>query len=408
MGRPSPWHAGVVRDAQKNRIISPAVTSDIVIIGGGPAGLLAGARLASAGYRVELFEEHPAIGEPVHCTGVLAREAFQTFGLPQTSVLNALTTVKFFSPTGAPIEYSTPTVEAVVIDRALFDQELADEAVASGVAMRCARVLSIDVDSEGVTVTSTDGGARSRACVIACGANYALQRKLGFGMPRLMLNSAQMELPASRVGPVEVHFGADVAPSGFGWAVPVERADRMLVRIGVMCEGDSARHFDRLIEIVGPRWGVARPDRPPRQKALPLAPIKSTYADRMLVLGDAAGLVKPTTGGGIYYSLLSAELGAETLADALAQNDLRAGKLAAYETRWRRRLGSELRWQLVLRRVAQRLSDTDIDRLFELARTDGIMPIMRRTATFNQHRDFIVALLKHPPARRVLFRAALA
>ena len=72
------------------------------------------------------------------------------------------------------------------------------------------------------------------------------------------------------------------------------------------------------------------------------------------------------------------------------------------------RLGSELRWQLVLRRIAQRLSDSDIDRLFELARTDGIMPIVRRTATFNQHRDFIVALLKHPPARRVLFRAALA
>ena len=384
------------------------MTSDIVIIGGGPAGLLAGARLARAGYRVELFEEHPAIGEPVHCTGVLAREAFQTFGLPQTSVLNSLTSVTFFSPTGAPIEYSTPTVEAVVIDRARFDQDLADDAAASGVRMQRGRVLGLDVDAEGVTVTSAEGSARSRACVIACGANYALQRKLGFGMPRLMLNSAQMELPASRLGPVEVHFGADVAPSGFGWAVPVERADRALVRIGVMCDGDSARHFRRMVEIVAPRWGVTMPDRSPRQKVLPLAPIKTTYADRVLVLGDAAGLVKPTTGGGIYYSLVSAELGAETLIAALEQNDLRGGKLAAYETRWRKRLGSELRWQLVLRRIAQRLSDTDIDRLFELARTDGIMPIVRRTATFNQHRDFIVALLKHPPARRVLFRAALA
>jgi flavin-dependent dehydrogenase len=223
-----------------------------------------------------------------------------------------------------------------------------------------------------------------------------------------MLNSAQMELPASRLGPVEVHFGADVAPSGFAWAVPVDRADGPSVRIGVMCEGDSARYFRRMVELVGARWGVAVPDRAPRQKVLPLAPIPCTYSDRVLVLGDAAGLVKPTTGGGIYYSLLSAEIGAETLGTALAQNDLRAARLAAYETRWRKRLGSELRWQLVLRRIAQRLSDSDIDRLFELARTDGIMPIVRRTATFNQHRDFIVALLKHPPARRVLFRAALA
>lgn len=384
------------------------MTSDIVIVGGGPAGLLAGVRLARAGYRVELFEEHPEIGEPVHCTGVLAREAFHAFGLPSTSVLNPLTTVRFFSPTGEPVEYSTPSIEAVVIDRAVFDRELADGALAAGVAMRRARVLGLDVDADGVTITTSDAVVRARACVIACGANYALQRKLGFGMPRLMLNSAQMEMPASRLGPVEVHFGADVAPGGFAWAVPVERADLPSVRIGVMCEGDAARYFRRMLDTIGPRWGVAPPDRAPRQKVLPLAPIKCTYGDRVLVLGDAAGLVKPTTGGGIYYSLLSAELGADTLAAGLAQNDLRASKLAAYETRWRKRLGSELRWQLVLRRIAQRLSDSDIDRLFELARTDGIMPIVRRTASFNQHRDFIVALLKHPPARRVLFRAALA
>jgi flavin-dependent dehydrogenase len=146
----------------------------------------------------------------------------------------------------------------------------------------------------------------------------------------------------------------------------------------------------------------------PRQKALPLAPIDRTYADRLLVLGDAAGLVKPTTGGGIYYSLLSARLAADTLAPALDADELRRETLAAYQRAWRSQLGSELRWQIVLRRVAQRMSDRDIDRLFDLARSDGLMPLLRRTARFNQHREFIVALLKHPPARRVLFRAAFA
>ena len=125
-------------------------------------------------------------------------------------------------------------------------------------------------------------------------------------------------------------------------------------------------------------------------------------------MGDAAGLVKPTTGGGIYYSLLSARLAADVLRPALAADDLREERLSAYEVAWRRELGSELRWQTLLRRIAERLPDREIDRLFDLATTDGLMPLLRKTARFNEHRAFIVALLKHPPARRVLFRAAFA
>ena len=313
------------------------------------------------------------------------------------------------APSGETVDYSTPTVEAVVIDRARFDQDLAGLARSAGVRIHQARVTSLDVDADGVTAGTPDSSVRARAAVLACGANYVLQRKLGFGIPRVMLNSAQMELPADRLGPVEVHFGADVAPGGFGWAVPVERSDRPHVRVGVMCDGDASRHFRRMLDTIRTRFGIEVPDScQPRQKILPLGPIRRTYGDRVLVLGDAAGLVKPTTGGGIYYSLLSAGLAAETLAGALADGDLGRERLMSYESGWRKRLGSELRWQLVLRRIAARLSDHDIDALFELARTDGIMPIVRRTAAFNHHREFIVALLKHPPARRVLFRAALS
>jgi flavin-dependent dehydrogenase len=356
-----------------------------------------------------LYEEHADIGEPVHCTGVLARDAFAQFGLQPDATLNDLRTVRFFAPSGDVVEYSTPHVEAVVIDRARFDRRLAEEAALAGVVIHRGRVSSLDIDRDGVTVCSGESRAGARVAVLACGANYTLQRRLGLGMPRAMLHSAQLEVRAERLGDVEVHLGAHVAPRGFGWAVPVLRPDGPYVRLGLMCNKGAGHYFSRLLANVAPRWG-ARVDNVamPRQKVLPLGPIQRTYADRLLVLGDAAGLVKPTTGGGIYYSLLSARLAAETLIEHLPHDALDAADLSVYESRWRARLGPELRWQLVLRRIAQRLTYSDIDALFELARTDGIMPLMRRTASFNEHRGFIMALLKHPPARRVLFRAVLA
>ena len=383
--------------------------NDVIIVGGGPAGLYAGAKLARSGASVTLFEEHAGVGEPVHCTGVLAREAFDEFALPSDAVLNDLTTVRFHAPTAGTIDYSTAKVEAVVIDRRRFDRTLAALAAAAGVRVRCGdRVSRVDVDADGVTVRAGATVARARACVLACGASYKIQRRLGLGIPRLLLHTAQAELPASRLGDVEVHFGERVAPHGFAWAVPVDRAGEPFVRVGVMCDRGAGEYFDRILGDVSSRWGVRAGTCRPRQKILPLGPIDRTYTDRVVVLGDAAGLVKPTTGGGIYYSLVSAAAAADVLAGALAAGDLRASALAPYETQWRKRLGPELRWQLVLRRIADRLTDEDIDGLFDLAHTDGIMPLVRKTAAFNHHREFIMALLKHPPARRVLYRAVLA
>jgi geranylgeranyl reductase family protein len=382
---------------------------DVLIVGGGPAGLHAARELARAGADVAVFEEHPIVGEPVHCTGVLAAEAFAEFGIPDGSILNALRTVEFHAPSGDSINHSTACTEAVVIDRARFDADLLQLAAGTGATIRRgARATSLDVAADRVTLTVGETRVHGRACLLACGANYSLQRRAGLGMPRLLLNTAQVEVPAARARHVEVYFGSAVAPRGFAWAVPVQR-DQPYVRVGVMCDGDAGRYFQRMMDTIAPRWGVEQSSRyQPRQKVLPLAPLTQTYAHRVLVLGDAAGLVKPTTGGGIYYSLVSASIAAATLVSALHRDDLSAPALADYQRGWRKRLGAELRWQLVLRRVAQRLSDAQISSLFELARTDGLMPLLRQTAAFNHHREFIIALLTHPPARRVLFRAALA
>ena len=247
----------------------------------------------------------------------------------------------------------------------------------------------------------------ARLLVLACGANYAFQRRFGLGLPRGYLHTAQRELVARRPGDVELHFGHDIARGGFAWAVPIVRDSGTYVRVGVMTSRDPVGGYARMLARVAGPWGIENGHEPPRQKILPLGAIDRTYGDRTLIVGDAAGLVKPTTGGGIHYSILSARLASEVGAAALAGDRLDAETLASYERAWREQLGEEFTEQRSLRDLVTRLSDREIDGFFELARTDGIMPIVRRTVQFNQHRHLIRALLRHPPARKILLRSML-
>jgi geranylgeranyl reductase family protein len=379
---------------------------DVLIVGGGPAGLFLAERLAGQGVRTLVCEEHARVGDPVHCTGVLSSDSFGRFDLPVSATLNHLTSVRFVSPGGIPVDYATTSPIATVIDRPAFDRALAARALAAGAEVRAgARVSALDIDATGVSAMVGTEIVEARLAVLACGANYAIQRRFGFGLPRTYLHTAQRELPAGALASVELHFGRDVAPGGFAWAVPVVRPEGLYVRIGVMAAHDALGCYARMLARVSRRWGVSHCDLPPRQKILPLGAIGRTYGDRLLAIGDAAGLVKPTTGGGIHYSIVSASLAADVAVNALARDRLDAASLATYERRWRAELEDEFDAQQELRDVVTGLSDQAIDSFFELAHTDGIMPIVRATARFNEHRPLIRALFKHPPARRILFRS---
>jgi len=90
---------------------------------------------------------------------------------------------------------------------------------------------------------------------------------------------------------------------------------------------------------------------------------------------------------------------------ALRRDRLEATALSVYQSRWRRRLSGEFHAQWALRRLAEHMNDRQIDALFELTLSDGVMPIVQRTANFNHHRHLISALLRHGPARQIFWPA---
>ncbi len=385
-------------------------TLDVAVVGAGPAGLYAALLLAEEGFDVGVLEEHPAVGAPAHCTGVISDEVSDLFKVPDSLVLNRPSACAVVSPSGRAVRIDGGDEEIAVIDRAQFDAELGLAALRAGAEIRTGfRVDRVSIEPGRVVATSAHGvGVAARVCLLASGVNYALQRQLGLGLPTMFLHSAQLEVDAvDAPAVVELHLGRETAPEGFAWVVPVRRDGRARLRIGLMARGDAEGHLDRFLHRAAVAERLAARPGAATRRLLPLGPLAKTYAERVLAVGDAAGLTKPTTGGGIFYSLLSGLLAAETLVPALRRDQLGASSLIAYERRWKARLDPHLRISSYLRRLYIKLGDEEIETLLAALASDDLQQEIRRTAHFNWHGGLIRSLLRQPGIKPILLRALL-
>ena len=342
---------------------------DVIVAGAGPIGSLTAEALARAGSRVALLEEHPCVGIPNHCSGLVSPRTLELAGVGETVVQRTYSSARVWAPGGRTLWLRSNAVQAVAIDRARFDQLLAARAVDAGVTLMLeARAAHFTRTRAGITVEArtVDGPVRVRASLLigADGANSTVARWMGCAQRCEIVPAIKADIAFRGPGTdeIEIFLGRDVAPGWFGWIIPIGDG---LARIGTGATKPPRRCFDAFLDRIRREFGDFDVGET-RGAPLPLGPARDLISDGVMLVGAAARQTKPTTGGGLYFGVRAARLVAATALDALARGDCSRRALSAYERAWRRLDGRELAYGSWLRRGFRRLPDWGLDWLIAL------------------------------------------
>ena len=325
----------------------------ISIIGAGPAGCHTAYLLSKNNLEVNVFEDHSQIGKPVQCTGIVTSAIKDIIPLNKKFLVNKINEVEVFSPNNKSIELKLKNPN-YVLDREKFDRFLAEKAEKAGAKIYLNHKFVdfkkpyILFDNKKHYKTDILIGADGPLSKVAKVTGLYKKREFVIGLQARISSRFKKSL-------VEFYLEKDY----FGWIVP-ESTDS--ARVGIATKNNAKLHFKNFLKRINKNYRT----KEYQSGIIPLYnPSVKTQTDSVYLVGDAATMVKPTTYGGIVQGLMASE----ELAKAIINNQ-------NYEKLWRKRIGKELGYGLMIRKTMDNFSSKDYDELIDLVNKGGVKRVL--------------------------------
>ncbi len=380
---------------------------EIVVVGGGPAGLLSAKAAAELDNDVLLLESKDKIGQYEHCAGLLSIEGLRKLGLvnlPKDIVQNNdIIGAKLYSPSGKEINVSKNSTTACVVDRAKFNMYLSTLAEKKGVKIQTSsKVQNVSRKEDSLVLKlgkqKSFSSISSRVAILAEGRFPSLNKQLGLPYPprdKIVFSSMYIMSGVEDINPklVELYQDKIYAPGFFSWIIPI---DETTAKVGLGSRHRPAfEYLDNFIKkhpIAKGKLQKAKMEKK-MSGAIPLGSfIRKSYAKGVMVIGDAASQTKPTTGGGVILGGIAAQIAGKVASDAIEANNVSARFLSRYEKVWRKELKRNLTIMKHVRFYLNSLSTKEVETLFRLVDNPKIKDLISEFGDVDNQKTIVYKL----------------